>query len=51
MKQKLLPKAEKFTFRLTAEQKAKLEKVAFRNGKRTSEMVRELVLQKIQEAA
>lgn len=44
MAHQLLQKAEKFTFRLTPEQKAKLEKVSNREGKKPSEWVRDLVL-------
>jgi predicted DNA-binding protein len=44
MKQKYQSKAEKFTFRLTPDQKSKLEKIANREGKKTSEMVRDIVL-------
>lgn len=53
MKLKVAQKAEKFTFRLTPDQKVKLEKVAVRQGKKASEMVRDLVLLEIarQEAA
>ena len=46
MKPKLL-KAEKFTFRLTPEQKQKLERIANARKKRPSEMVRDLVLLEI----
>jgi hypothetical protein len=44
MKHPLLQKADKFTFRLTPDQKAKLEKIAVRDGKKTSEWVRDVVL-------
>jgi predicted DNA-binding protein len=50
MKQKPFRKDERLTFRLTAEQKQKLEKLAVRQNKPAGEMVRDLVLIEISRA-
>lgn len=52
MKQKLR-KDERLTFRLTADQKSKLQKLADKQGKKRTELIRDLVILEIgrQEAA
>jgi len=48
-----LRKREKITFRVTEEQKVRLEKVAEKQGKKPGELIRDLLLQELgrQEAA
>lgn len=40
-------KSEIFTLRLTVEQRERLERISFKQGKKPSELVRDLVLQEI----